>query len=131
MQSLRLLFQSVIRNITVFIEPSDLGRMSVQCPELDFPISLPFMILSQLNAERFLSEIERVLQSYEQLVLDETLEVEMINASLPSGGIGKRYKYVDLEKTLHEKICFIQIRNKDDLCCARAIVTGYSQRSIK
>jgi hypothetical protein len=63
-----------------------------------------------VNAERFLSEIERVLQSYEQLVLDETLEVEMINASLPSGGIGKRYKYVDLEKTLHEKICFIQIR---------------------
>jgi diaminopimelate decarboxylase len=105
--------------------------MSVQCPELDFPISLPFMILSQLNAERFLSEIERVLQSYEQFVLDETLEIEMINASLPLGGIGKRYKYVDLEKTLREKRCFIQIRNKDDLCCVRVIVTGYSQSSIR
>jgi hypothetical protein len=131
LKSLRLLFQSVIRNITEFIEPSDLGRMSVQCPELDFPISLPFMILSQLNAKRFLSEIERVLQSYEQFVLDETLEIEMINASLPLGGIGKRYKYVDLEKTLHEKRCFIQIRNKDDLCCVRVIVTGYSQSSIR
>ena len=131
MKSLRLLFQSVIRNITEFMEPSDLVRMSVQCPELDFPISLPFMKLSQLNAERFLSEIERVLQSYEQFVLDETLEIEMINASLPLGGIGKRYKYVDLEKALHEKICFIQIRNKDDLCCARAIVAGYSQSSIR
>jgi len=65
LKSLRLLFQSVIRNITEFMEPSDLVRMSVQCPELDFPISLPFMKLSQLNAERFLSEIERVLQSYE------------------------------------------------------------------
>ena len=113
------------------MEPSDLVRMSVQCPELDFPISLPFMKLSQLNAERFLSEIERVLQSYEQFVLDETLEIEMINASLPLGGIGKRYKYVDLEKTLHEKRCFIQIRNKDDLCCVRVIVTGYSQSSIR
>jgi hypothetical protein len=61
------------------------------------------MKLSQLNAERFLSGIERVLQSYEQFVLDETLEIELINVSLPSGGIGKRCKYVDLEKTLLEK----------------------------
>jgi hypothetical protein len=44
------------------------------------------MKLSQLNAERFLSGIERVLQSYEQFVLDETLEIELINVSLPSGG---------------------------------------------
>lgn len=57
LKSLRLLFQSVIRNITEFMEPSDLVRTSVQCPELDFPISLPFMKLSQLNAEQFLSEI--------------------------------------------------------------------------
>jgi hypothetical protein len=40
------------------------------------------------------------------------------------GGIGKRCKYVDLENTLHEKRCFIQIRNNDDLCCAWAIVTA-------
>ncbi|VDH97143.1 Hypothetical predicted protein [Mytilus galloprovincialis] len=43
---------------------------------------------------------------------------------LPSGGIGKRCKYVDLEKTLNEKRCFLQIQNKDDLCCARAIMTA-------
>jgi diaminopimelate decarboxylase len=82
LESFNLVYPTTLKSDTCCI---------VQCPELDFPISLPFMILSQLNAERFLSEIERVLQSYEQLVLDETLEVEMINASLPSGGIGKRY----------------------------------------
>lgn len=73
LKSLKLLFSSIIKNITEFMEPSDLVRMSVQCPELDFPISLPFMKLSQLNDERFLTEIERVLQSYEQFVLDEGL----------------------------------------------------------
>ncbi|VDI44142.1 Hypothetical predicted protein [Mytilus galloprovincialis] len=106
------------------MDQSDLVRLSVQCPELDFPISLPFMKLSQLHTERLLSEIERVLQSYEQFVLDETLEIELIHVSLPSGGIGKRCKYVDLEKTLNEKRCFLQIQNKDDLCCARAIMTA-------
>ncbi|VDI78915.1 Hypothetical predicted protein [Mytilus galloprovincialis] len=106
LKSLKVLFNSIIRNITEFMDQSDLVRLSVQCPELDFPISLPFMKLSQLHTERLLSEIERVLQSYEQFVLDETLEIELIHVSLPSGGIGKRCKYVDLEKTLNEKKMF-------------------------
>ena len=54
LKSLRLLFQSVIKNITEFMEPSDLVCMLVQCPEFDSPLSLPFMTLSQLSAERFL-----------------------------------------------------------------------------
>ena len=33
-------------------------------------------------------------------------------------------KYVNLEKFLREKQCIIQIINKDELCCARAIVTA-------
>ena len=124
LKSLRILFNSIIKNITEFMDSSDLVRMSVQCPELDFPVSVPFMRLSQLNAERFLSEIERVLQSYEQFVLDEGLEIELIHVSLPSGGTRKRCKYVDLEKSLQEKRCFLRIQNQDDLCCARAIVTA-------
>ena len=123
LKGLRLLFNSIIKNITEFIESTYLVHISVQCPELDFPISLPFMKLSQLNAERFLSGIERVLQSYEQFVLDETLEIELNNVSLPSGGTGKRCKYVDL-CNFTRKRCFIPIQNNDELCCARAIVTA-------
>ncbi|CAG2195547.1 unnamed protein product [Mytilus edulis] len=58
----------------------DLVRLSFQCPELDFPISLPFIKLSQLHTARLFSEIGRVLQSYEQFVLDETLEIELIHS---------------------------------------------------
>ncbi|VDI76732.1 Hypothetical predicted protein [Mytilus galloprovincialis] len=82
------------------------------------------MKLSQLNVERFQTEIERVLQSYEQFVMDETLEIELIHVSLPSGGIGKRCKYGDLGKTSEEKRCFLQIQNNDELCCSRAIMTA-------
>ncbi|CAC5412806.1 unnamed protein product [Mytilus coruscus] len=121
LRSLRILFNSIIKDVTEFMEPADLVRLSVQCPELDFPISLPFMKLSQLYAERFLTEIKRVLQSYEQFVMDETLEIELIYVNLPSGGIVKRCKYVDLGKTLEEKRCVLQIQNNDVLCCPRAI----------
>jgi hypothetical protein len=37
---------------------------------------------------------------------------------------GKRCDYVDTERFLNDKRCIIQIQNKDDMCCARAIVTA-------
>ena len=124
LKSLQRLFTSVLKNLTEFMDPTDIVRLSVQCPQLDFPISLPFMRLSQLTAERFLSEVERVLQSYEEFVLDESLDIDIIHVKLPSGGARKRCKYVDLERMIKEKKCFIRIQNTDDLCCARAIITA-------
>ena len=41
------------------MDSTDLVRLSVPCPELDVPITIPMVL--ELNAERLLSEIERVL----------------------------------------------------------------------
>lgn len=106
-----------------FINSSYLVRLTVQCPELDYPISLPFMKVAQLSANLLLSEIERVLQSYEEFVVDQSLEIEVVHVKLPSGKGHKKKRYVDLEKSLKEKRSFIKIINRDHLCCARAIVT--------
>lgn len=106
------------------MDSRDLVRLTVQCPELDYPTSLPFMRVVQLSADRLLSEIERVLQSYEEFVVDQSLEIEVIHVKLPSGNGNKKKCYVDLEKSLKEKKSFIKINNGDQLCCARAIVTA-------
>lgn len=106
------------------MDSRDLVRLTVQCPELDYPISLPFMRVAQLSADRLLSEIERVLQSYDEFVVDQSLEIEVIHVKLPSGKGNKKKCYVDLEKSLKEKKSFIKINNRDQLCCARAIVTA-------
>jgi len=66
----------------------------------------------------------RVLQSYEEFVLDETLEIELVHVSLPDGGVGRSGNFVDLERLIKEKRCFIRIVNQDHLCCARALVTA-------
>jgi hypothetical protein len=85
------------------------------------------MQMNQLTSELLLSEIERVLQSNEQFVLDHCVQLNITHASLPKGVTGKRCDYVDTEKFLKDKRCIIQIQNKDDMCCARAIVTAKSK----
>ena len=109
------------------MQPNDLVRISLQCPELDFPIAHPFVKSKDLTAERLLTEIERVLQSYEEFVLDETLEIELVHVSLPDGGVGRSGNFVDLERHIKEKRSLIRIQNNDDMCCARALVTTILQ----
>ena len=122
--SLKDIFGSLINRITKEANDSDLIRMTVQNPELDYPISLPFMRKDQLTVEHLLSEIERVLQSYEEFVLDKEMELDIIHVQNPKAGSRKRCKFVDFQRFLHEKKCIIQIKNSDDLCAARAIVTA-------
>lgn len=84
------------------MDSRDLVPLTVQCPELDYPISLPFMRVAQLSADRLLSEIERVLQSYEEFLIVQSLEIEAIHVKLSSGKENKKKCYVDLEKSLKE-----------------------------
>lgn len=102
---------------------TDLVRSSVQSPELEFLITIPFRRLSQLTSETFVSEVKRALQSFEEFVLDESFDFNIIHIRRPFGGVGKRCKYVDLAKMLTENRGTIRINNTDDLCCAREIVT--------
>ena len=65
---LKLLFTSIIEDVTKKANKNDLFRLTITTPELDFPISIKFMKKSGLTVEVVLSEIERVLQSFEQFV---------------------------------------------------------------
>lgn len=78
----------------------DLVRITVQSPSLDYPIVLPFMRTEQLTVDRFMAEIERVLQSNEEFVIDQSLLFEVILADLPDGGAQKRCKFVNSQKFL-------------------------------
>ena len=80
--------------------------------------------MNQLTSELLLTEIERVLRSNEQFVLDHCVQLNITHVSLPKGGTGKTCDYVDTERFLKDKRCIIQMQNKDDMCCARVIVTA-------
>jgi hypothetical protein len=65
-------------------------QVTLECPDLDFLIRLSSMQMNQLISELLLTEIERVLQSNEQFVLDHCVQLNITHVSLPKGGIGKR-----------------------------------------
>lgn len=65
LKTLKQIFHSILLDITQMIPDSDLVRISIDNPELDFPITLEFIPRHELTVDRILSEIERVLQSYQ------------------------------------------------------------------
>ncbi|WAR12282.1 ZN777-like protein [Mya arenaria] len=126
-KTLKQIFQSIIDTIAGNIPSSDRVRVTMDNPQLDFPIVLRFMKRSELTVDRLLSEIERVLQSYEQFVLDETFGLEFVHVHLPNGSGTRGKPFVDISKLLNNKASVLQIRNTDELCCARAIVTAIAR----
>jgi hypothetical protein len=105
LKTLQNLFDSVLTDVTKGTQEEDLVQVTLECPDLDFPIRLPFMQMNQLTSELLLSEIERVLQSNEQFVLDHCVQLNISHVSLPKGGTGKRCDYVDTERFLKDKRC--------------------------
>ena len=127
LKTLKQVFRSILNDITQMIPDTDLVRISMDNPELDFPITLEFMPRRELTAERILSEIERVLQSYQQFVVDETFHIDIVHVQNPHGKGNPKKPYVDISRLLQSKGSVLQIRNQDKLCCARAIVTAIAR----
>jgi hypothetical protein len=71
------LFDSVLTDVTKGMQKEDLVQVTLECPDMDFPIRLPFMQMNQLTSELLLAEIERVLQSNKQFVLDHCIQLNI------------------------------------------------------
>ena len=82
------------------------------------------MAPERLTSERILSEFERVIQSNKEFRLNNSVDIDVLHASLPVDGKGTKRADVNLEKHLEKKKSIIRIQNKDDLCMARALVGG-------
>ena len=105
---------------------NDLVRFVLQSKSLDYPILLPFMPRHELNAECIMGEVQRVLQSNENVNLQDGMQVHLVHVGMPQGGVSsrKRKHYgFQLSNFLDTKQCVIRIRNKDLLCLACALVT--------
>ena len=73
MQFMSQAMVAILERITRDMEPTDLVRFIMQSPDLSYPISLPFMPLHALTSERVLGEIEKVLQSFEEIQMNSPM----------------------------------------------------------
>lgn len=84
-----------------------------------------------LNAERIMGEVQRVLQSNENVNLQDGMQVQLVHIGMSHGGVAsrKRKHYgFKLTKFLDTKKSVIRIRNNDLLCLARALVTDMARQ---
>lgn len=105
-------------------------RIVISSEILDTPIALPFVRRRDLSVERIMAHIEKILQSHQEIILDEGLRLNFIHLKMPSGGGNKGIinPGVDVLKILKRKRFIIRIPNtEDNLCCARANVTAIAR----
>ena len=81
---------------------------------------------NDLQAREIMQQISNMLNSNEQFRLDDSFSLHISHIRDPGRGAGNqriRKASMALDKLLDSKKSVIQIRNNDELCCARAIVT--------
>ena len=118
------IFEQLLNDVTHGMREDDLVRFVLRSDQLDKPISLPFMPLSRLTPERVFSQIERVVQSHQDFRLNESVIVDIVHIEMPKGSGKRKRDNIDLESYLESKRSIVRIKNKDDLCLARALVVA-------
>ena len=129
LDALEKIFGRVLSDMTKGMGTDDQLRFFLQSQQLPTPISLPFMPVRELTPQQMMFEVERVLQSHEDFSLDGSVHINLIHVAIPSGGKRRDYcpRFINLEERLKKKNCFVRIQNRDELCCARAIVTAIAR----
>ena len=95
----------------------------VHSSALKAPISTRLIPSAQMTLSKVLGKINKVLQSNEEIPLDQSFMIDIIGVKAPIGS-GKSLKVLDYSKDTHIKKSIITIKNKDNLCCRRALAVG-------
>ena len=96
------------------------------------PIYVPWTNKEKLSSEKILNTVEQIHQSNQDVSFDGRMQVKITRIQAPKKGKG--YEHWCREHRVHwtrwfdkhcgHGGCFIKVKNKDELCCARALVVA-------
>ena len=120
------IFHHLLEEVKEGMAPNDQVRFILRTEQLETPISLPFMSVECLTAERVYSELERVIQSNQEFRLNDTVTIDINHVKTPQGSGKSNLKRTtfDIDDYLNQKGSVVRIKNKDDLCLARALAVA-------
>jgi hypothetical protein len=121
------IFDSLLDTVIGDVPENDQVRFVLQSPQLEKPISLPYLSASRLTTEQILAQIERVVQSNHEFRLNDSVNVNVIQVEMPQGGTGTKRSEINLEKHFTNKRSIVRIQNEDDLCLARALIVSIAK----
>lgn len=128
------IFDAILTEITNGLAPTDRVGIQIDHDALNTPILIPLMPLDRLTGLKILNAIERVLQSKTDLKIDENLCFTIVTVRSPAGGRPPESRLnfaCNIERWIEKHSghggCFINIKNKDELCLARALVVAMAK----
>ena len=127
---LHQMFDQVLNEARGDLAGNDLGRVIIQHEELHDPIVIPLQPWDQLNADLVIGTIEKVLNSNQNLSVDESLDISIGSVDLPKGSGGPRRRITKIKgknNSLQLKTSIVTIENDDQLCMARAIGVNWAK----
>ena len=102
---------------------ADLGRVVVQHPNLSNPIVVPLQPWENLDADAVMDEIMNVINSNEELDVDENMVVTVGSIDLPKGGAKKPItRLFGPGNSLKKKQSIFYVENDNNLCLAISIL---------
>ena len=118
------IFHHLLEEVKEGMAPNDQVRFILRSEQLETPISLPFMSVEQLSAERVYSELERVIQSNQEFRLNDTVTIDINHVKTPQGSGRSKRTILDIDDYLKDKHSIVRINNNGNLCLARALVVA-------
>ena len=124
-QAIYLILEHLLDSVLADIAPTQFVRLCLESSslKLKIPIWTPPTLRSQVTVERWMAEVEKVLNSQEEFPLDESFHVTVECAKPPTGGCLKDVPEM-LYKKLASKRCVTRVQNADNICMARALIIG-------
>lgn len=117
----KALFQKIIDSATVGLDDKDYIRICVFHDRLDKPISTGKLEIRSMTVESIMSRIMKVIQSKEDIALDEGFSVDVAVIRRPRGGARKKINVVDVDRLKKRSIHSI-LEDEYGVCCAKAIL---------
>ena len=125
-QALVNTFNEILDRVAGYMQDNDRIRFVFNHPAQNRPINLPLMRRGDVDAERIMSEIERVIQSNEGFDINDLFTMDIIKVHLPEGTKFMN-RSVPISKLLQSKKSIVTIKNNDNMCMARALVTAIAK----
>ena len=127
---LHQMFDHVLNEAQGDLAGNDLGRVIIQHEGLHDPIVIPLQPWDEINADVVMGTIEKLLNSNQNLSVDESFDITIGSMDLLKDSGGPRRRITKLKgknNSLQLKKSVITIENDDQLCMARAIGVSWAK----
>ena len=122
---LEQIFTSVLEDSHKEFDTQDLARVFIHHPSLNKAIIVAPQALGTLSPQLILDTVKATLQSNEELEVNADFNIHLGVVNMRAGS--RENKIINVQRDRINKRSIVRINNDDEMCMARAIVTGVSR----